>query len=160
MTFLKSFFQTFSRRFAGFNDACVFFVVQLSKTLQVSLYSSRLVLQRIAAGIGTSHFLRAFFIISLNSSSAGSRKQIPRFFSSIVKLRTSIAHFFFSLRFDASDISFQTSGHRESSLDVVCFLVSPLPDHVYPSGVFSSIIVNLVTPVHVSDNSRSPSTFQ
>ena len=37
------------------------FVSRLSKTLQVSLYSSRLVLQGIAAGIGSSNFLRAFF---------------------------------------------------------------------------------------------------
>ena len=49
-----------------------FFVLQWSKKLQVSLYSLRLVLQNIAAGIGTSNFLRVFFIISLNSSSAGS----------------------------------------------------------------------------------------
>ena len=32
------------------------------------------------------------------------------------------------------------------------------PDHVYPSGGFSIDIVNLVKPVHVPDNSRSPST--
>ena len=42
------------------------FVLQWSKTPQVSLYSSRLVVQGIAAGIGTSNFLRTFLIISLN----------------------------------------------------------------------------------------------
>ena len=33
-------------------------------------------------------------------------------------------------------MSFHISGHRESGLEVVCFFVSLLPDHVYPSGVF------------------------
>ena len=45
-----------------------------SSALQVSLYSSRLVLQGIAAGNGTSNFLRASLIISLNYSYAGSMK--------------------------------------------------------------------------------------
>ena len=47
-----------------------------------------------------------------------------------------------------------------SGLEVVWFLVSLLPDYVYPSGGFSFNMENLVKPVHVSDNSRSPSTFQ
>ena len=37
---------------------------------------------------------------------------------------------------------------------------SPPGPHVYPSGGFSLDTVNLVKPVHASDNSRSPSTFQ
>ena len=40
------------------------------------------------------------------------------------------------------------------------FLVSLPPDQVYPSCGFSLKIVNILEPVHVSDNSRSPSTFQ
>ena len=34
------------------------------------------------------------------------------------------------------------------------------PDHVYPSGGLSFNKMNLVKPVHASDNSLSPSTFQ
>ena len=45
-------------------------------------------------------------------------------------------------------------------LEVVCVLVSLLPDHVYPSGGFSLNTANLAKPVHLADNSRSPSTFQ
>ena len=61
-----------------------YLVLQLSKTLQVSLYSSRLVLRGIAADIGTSNFLLAFFI--LNSSSAGSIEQRPRNFPALSSL--------------------------------------------------------------------------
>ena len=71
----------------------------------------------------------------------------------------SIAHFCFSLRFGASDICFHISGHNVSGLDVVRFLVSLRPDHVYPSGGFSLNMVNLVKPIHISNNSRFPSTF-
>ena len=39
-----------------------YFALQLTETLQVSLYSARLVVQGIAAGIETSNILRAFFM--------------------------------------------------------------------------------------------------
>ena len=39
--------------------------------------------KRSAAGIGISNFLRAFFMISLHSSSSGSMKQIPRNFRAL-----------------------------------------------------------------------------
>ena len=51
-----------------------FFVLWVPEVLQVSLYFPPLVMQGIAAGIGSSNFLRAFFIVSLNSASAGSVK--------------------------------------------------------------------------------------
>ena len=105
-------------------------------------------------------FYAHFFGISLISSSAGSMMQIPRDCLAWSSFGFSMIHFCFSLRFDASDMSFQISGHKESGLEVVCFLVSRLPDHENPSGGFSSNIVNLVKPLHVFDNSRSPSTFQ
>ena len=127
-----------------------YFVLQIPGALQVSLYSRPLVLQGIAAGIGTSNFLRAFQIVSLNSSSAGSMKSMPRNVLALSSFGFSIAHFCFSFRIDDSDMSFHISGHRESGLDVVCFRVSRPPGHVYPSGGFSSHIVNLVKPVHVS----------
>ena len=41
-----------------------------------------------------------------------------------------------------------------------CFLVSLHPDHVYQSGGLSFNKMNLVKPVHASDNSFSPLTFQ
>ena len=44
--------------------------------------------------------------------------------------------------------------------EVVCFLVSLLLDHVYPSSGLSLNKVNLVKPVHTSDNSLCPSAFQ
>ena len=103
-----------------------YFVLQFSVTVQVSLYSSRRVLQGIAAGIGNPNFVRASFGFS-------------------------IAYFCFSLRFDASDFSFQISGHKESGLEVVCFLVSLYPDHVYPSGSFFIPSRNLSTYLTILD---------
>ena len=47
MTFMKSSVHTLPRRFVGFNNACVF-CLTFSETLQVSLYSSRRLLQGIA----------------------------------------------------------------------------------------------------------------
>ena len=88
------------------------------------------VLQVIAAGIGISNFLQAFFIIRLNSSSSGSIKKIQRHLLALSRRGYSSANFCFSLRFDASNISFQFSRHRESFLDVVCFLVNLSPDRV------------------------------
>ena len=45
------------------------------------------------------------------------------------------------------------SGHLLSGLEVVCFLVSLSPDHVHPSSGLSVNKINLVKPVHASDNS-------
>ena len=118
------------------------------------------VLQGIAAGIGTSNFLRAFFMILLNSSSSGSMKKISRNCLVISSFGVSRAHFCFALLFAASDICFHISGHTLPGLEVVCFLVSLHPDHVYPLGGLSFNKMNLVKPVHASDNSLSPSTSQ
>ena len=49
-----------------------YYVLRASGVRQVSLYVPLMILQGIAAGIGTSNFLRAFLIVSLNSTSAGS----------------------------------------------------------------------------------------
>ena len=68
--------------------------------------------------------------------------------------------FCFALLFNASDKIFHKTGHTLSGLEVVCFLVRVSPDHVYPSGGLSFNQMNLVNPVHASDNSLSPSMFQ
>ena len=158
MILMKRSFHAFPHVFIGFNNTSVFF--QCSSTVrQVSLYLSRWSLQGIAAGIGISNFLRAFFNIRLNCSSSRLIKKIPRNLLAFSSFRLSIAHVCFSFRFDASDICFHISGHNVSGLEVVCFLVSLSPDHAYPSGGFSLNTVHLVKPVHASDNSRSSSTF-
>ena len=97
------------------------------------------ILQGIAVGIGTSNFLRAAFIVSLNSSSFCSIKNIPLNCLALSSFGFSIAQlcFAFFLFFAASDIKFHISGHTSSGREVFCFLVSLLPDHVYPSGGFS-----------------------
>ena len=123
-------------------------------------WSRALVGINIAAGIGTSNFKRAAFIVSLNSSSFGSIKNILLNCLALSSFGFSIAHLCFAFFFAASDIHFHISGHTSSGREVVCFLVSLHPDQVYPSGGLSFSRTNLVYPVHASDNSLSPSTFQ
>ena len=79
------------------------------------------ILQGIAAGIGTSNFLRGAFIVSLNSTSFGSIKNIPLNYLALSNFGFSIVRLFF---FDASDTCFHISGHTVSVREVVCFLVS------------------------------------
>ena len=59
-------------------------------------------------------------MISLNCPSSGSIQKIPCNLLAFSSFTFSIAHFCFSLRFDASDISFQISGQKVSGLEVVC----------------------------------------
>ena len=136
-----------------------YLVLRSSTVRQVSLYFSRSSLQGIAAGIGISNFLRAFSIIRLNSSSSGSIKKRPRNLLALSSFGFSIVHFCFAFRFTASDFCFHISNNTLSGLEVAYFLVSLSRDHVYPSGGFSFNTMNLVKPVHASDNSRSSSTF-
>ena len=64
------------------------------------------ILQGIAAGIGISNLLRAaFMVLFFSYSSSVSMKKIPRNFLALSSFGFSIAHFWFALRFDASDIS-------------------------------------------------------
>ena len=117
------------------------FVLRMPEELQVSLYSRPLVLQGIAAGIGTSNFLRAFsenFFFSKIPHLLGPWSKYLASFLASPSFGFSIAHSRCSFRCDASDMSFHISGHREAGLDVVCFLVSRLPDHAHPSRGFSS----------------------
>ena len=112
--------------------------------------------------LSTSVFFMFFFCFCFKkkSSYAGSMKKIPRHCLALSSLGFSIAHLCFAFRFDASDICFRISGHTLSGFEVVCFLIGLSPDQVYPSGGCSFNKMNLVKPVHASDNSLSLSTFQ
>ena len=133
-------FQSNSHRFISFDNTSIFALV-FPKTAAGFSAATYWVLSSNATGIGISNFLRAVFMVRLNSSSSGSIKKIPR-------------------RFDQSDICFHISGHTLSGLDFVCFLVSLPPEHENPSGGLSFNKMHLVKNVHASDNSLSPSTFQ
>ena len=85
------------------------------------------ILQGIAAGIGTSNFLRAALIMSLNSSSSGSMKYIPLNCLALSSFGFSVAHLCFAFFFAASDINFHISGHMSTGRENFCFLVSLLP---------------------------------
>ena len=92
------------------------------------------ILQGIAAGIGTSDFVRAAFIVSWKSSSFDSIKNIPLVCLALSSFGSSIAHLCFAFFFAASVKKFHISGHTSSGREVFCFLVSLPPDHENPSG--------------------------
>ena len=94
-----------------------------------------------------------FFVIWFNEKDSSQ-------LSGIIELWFLDSHFCFAFFFAASDICFHIYGHTSSEREVVCFLVSLHPDHVYPSNDLSFNRTNLVKPVHASHNSLSPSTFQ
>ena len=83
-----------------------------------------MILQIIAGAIDVSNFLRAFLMVSLNSLSSGSMKQIPHNFRAFSRWSFSCDHFCFSFSLARFPIDFQSSGHRCSGLDVSCFLVN------------------------------------
>ena len=87
-------------------------------------FSTISILQGIAAGIGTSNFLRAALIMNLNFSSSGSMKYIPLNCLALPSSGFSTAHLCFAFFFAASDIYVHISGHTSSGRKVVCFLVS------------------------------------
>ena len=87
-------------------------------------------------------------------------KNIPLTCLAVSSFGFSITHLCFAFFLAASDMCFHISGDTFSDFEVVCFLVSLSLDHVYPSGGLSLNKMNLVKPVHASDNSFSPSTLQ
>ena len=153
-------FQSYSHGFVGIDNTSVFCLAFPNVAVGFPTAFYRYFLQGLAAGIGTSNFLRAACIVSLNSSSFGSMKNIALNCLALSSFGFSIAHLCFAFFFGAPDICFHISGHTLCGLEVVCFLVSLLPDHVHPSGVLSFNNMNLVKPVNASDNSFSQSTFQ
>ena len=123
MRFVSSFFWSWSRAFVGINNTGIC-VLRFPTLRWVSPLLFIGILQNIAAGIGTSNFLRAAFIVCLNSSSFGSIKNIPLNCLALSRFGFSIAHLCFAFFCAASDICFHISGHTLSGVKVVCFLVS------------------------------------
>ena len=135
-----------------------YFVSRFPILRQVSPLHFIGILQGVAAGIGTSNFLRAAFIVSLNSSSFGSMKNIPLNCLALSIFGFSTAHFLF------------------------CFLfhcIRHMLPHIWPYIIWTrswlfprksppapGVAVrwpfiqkkNIVKPVNASDNSLSPST--
>ena len=66
-------------------------------------------------------------------------KNIPLDCLALSSLGFSMVHVCFAFFLAASDIRVHKSGHTSSGREVVCCLVSLLPDHVYPSGGLSLI---------------------
>ena len=127
---LRYSFQSYSHRFVGIDDkVCLVLCFPILRQVSPRQFSGAL--QGIAAGIGISNFLLAFFMVCLNSSSFGSMKKIPRICLALSSFGFSTANLCFAFFFAASDKC------PLSGLEVVCFLVSLSPDHVYPSGGLS-----------------------
>ena len=139
-----------SRVFVGIDNTSVF-VLRFLTLRWVSPLLFIGLLQSIAAGIGTSDFLRAASIVNLNSSSF---VRLSEEFSSQYSV---VCEFFYDSPFLFSlhrvSISKYLATHRQE--EVTCFFVSLLPGHVHPSRCFSCSGTNLVNPAHASDNSSS-----
>ena len=126
------------------------FVLCCPTVQQVSLCLWSWSLQSIAAGIGISNFLRAFFIKCLNSSSSGTLKKIPRNLLALSWCGFSIAHLHV---FPIIWPHIVRSGGR-------LFSCQSLPGPCISIRLFFIQTVNLVKPVHESDRFRFPSIFQ
>ena len=99
-------------------------------------------------------------MVCLKFSSSGSMKKIPRNCLALSSFGFSMAHFVSPFVLMHQTHASTCVARHCLGLEVVCFLVSLHPDHVYPSGGLSFNKMNLVKPVHASDNSLSPSMFQ
>ena len=153
-------FHTFPHRFIGFSNTSVFLscVLQLCDRFPcASLVESCKALQ---AGIGTSNFLRAWCPWILHHLDQINEVNTTQF-SSVVKFRLFDSPLSLFFAFRRVRHIFPNLWPQSVWPGGRLFPRQSLPpDHVYQSGGFSSNTVNLVQPVHVSDNSRSPSTFQ
>ena len=99
MRFVSSSFQTRSRALVGINNISVFCLAFPNIAFRASPLLFIGILQDIAAGIGTFNFLRAAFIVSLNSSSIGSMKNIPLNCLALSSFGFSTAHLCFAFFF-------------------------------------------------------------
>ena len=159
MRFVSSSFWPWSRALVGINNSSVFRVtfpnIAEDFTTVFCLFFARHCCWHRKFQLSTSsfHCELEFFVV-------WSMKNIPVNCLALSSFGFSRAHLCFAFFIAASDINFHMSGHTLSGREVVCFLVSLPPDHVYPSGGLSFNKMNLVKLVHASDNSLSPSTFQ
>ena len=127
MTFMKSSFHAYPHRFFGFDNTSIFRLVLSNSATSLPVLMKLKSTRRCSWHRNFPCSTRLFHD-TMNSSSSGSMKKIPRNLLALSSFGFSIAHFSFSLRFDASDICFHISGHSLSSLEVVfevvCFLVN------------------------------------
>ena len=129
MPFMKSSFHTLARRFVGFNNAGAFcLTISRNATGFPVLFASGFCKAlQLASELPAfyAHFLKYPWIFVSQPM-----KQVPRNFLALSSFGVSIAHFCFSFRLDASDISFKNSGHKESALEgrlLSCQSPSPSP---------------------------------
>ena len=123
----ESSFWPWSRVFVGIDNTSVFCLAFPKIKVGFSPLLFIGILQGIAAGIGTSNFLRTAFIVSLNSSSFGSMMNFPLNCLSLLSFGFSLFHLCFAFSFAASERNFHISSHTSSGREVVCFIVSLPP---------------------------------
>ena len=85
-----------------------------------------------------SNFSRAFLMVSLNSLSSESTKYIPRNLRALSRWSFTYDHFCFSFSFAFFPILFPDFWPQMIWPGCQLFSRQSLPDHVYPSGGFSS----------------------
>ena len=120
------------------------------------------VVQGIAAGIGISNFLRAFFMVCSNSSSSGSMKKIPRNCLALSSFGFSIAHFCFALRFDASEMLPHIWPYVVGSWGCLFFVSLPPTMNIrkVASHSMKKILWNLSMHLIILSHRRHPNNLQ
>ena len=122
MRFVSSSFWPSSRAFIGINNISVFC----------------LAFPNVAVGLSTAlhwYFARhCCWHRNFQFSTSGFQKNIPLCCLALSSCGFSITRLCFAFFFAASNMCFQIFGHTLSGREVICFLVSLSPDHVYPSG--------------------------
>ena len=155
MIFLWRFFHTHSRGFTAFQDTRKFWFEIISLATSLSILALLACLARHSQSDWCFQLLTRildgffeFLVLSVNEID-------PSQFSCFSDGA------FHSTIFDSPSAwrAFPLTS-RALAMDVSCFLVNLSPEHIYPSGAFSSNRVNCVKPVQETDKSRDPSIFQ
>ena len=106
MISVRNSFQSDFQRFASFNNTSVFCLMFSNTAAGVPAALAYWSFTRHWCCHRNFHsnFPLAFFMIRMNSSSSGPIKKLPRNLLALSSFGFSMAHFWFSLRFDASDL--------------------------------------------------------
>ena len=104
-------------------------------------------LQGIAGATGVSNFLRAFLMVFLKFLVLRVDEIDSSQFSCVIQMELFMWPLLLFLQLGVLSHFQPEFRPKRSGLDVSCFLVDLAPDHIYPSGAFSSNRVNCVKPV-------------
>ena len=157
---MSSSFWPWSRAFVGINNTSVFCLAFTNIAVGVLHCSLSVLCKALLLASELPTFSERLSSVSLKSSIVWFDEVYSSQLSGIVGHWFLESHICFAFFFAASDINFHISGHTSVRTRFFCFLVTLLQNHENPSRGLTFKGTHLVNPVHASDNSFSPSTFQ